>query len=144
MSGKPIPMKVLLAAIVVSGGVAPGETIALQQGAGGYAGCTTKMHRGAPDKTASPPTQLPLRGARNKLEIRFERPKDIPAEKLPQVRLGRAETAAVATVRHTVGPLGADHLYHYSAPRARIGHGFTRSAGYNHLRNDSPTRRRTR
>ena len=75
MSGKTTPMKVLLAAIAVCAGAASGETIILQQGAGGYARCTTA------------PAQLQIRGAKNKFEIRFELPRDIPAEKLARARL---------------------------------------------------------
>lgn len=75
MTGKTIPIRLLLTASAMCAGVAPGETITLQQGARGYAGCTTK------------PAQLRLRGAKNKFEIRFELPKDIPAEKLARARL---------------------------------------------------------
>ena len=66
---------------------ASAETITLQQGADGYAGCTTETLWGADAAEMDEPGYLYLRGAHNRLLIGFEMPADLADRILARARL---------------------------------------------------------
>ena len=79
---------VAISAMVLLGAAAAGaETVTLQQGAGGYTGCTTKTLLG---KGQRPPAAgiFPLRGSKNRLHVRFEIAPELAKRRLARARLG--------------------------------------------------------
>ena len=78
---------VVSAMMLVSAAAIGAETLILQQGADGYAGCTAKVILGAaqaqPDKSA-----FPLRGSKNQLVLRFDLPAKLAGKQLARARLG--------------------------------------------------------
>ena len=88
MTGLTFPMGALLTtlAVLLAGPAAGAETVALQQGVGGYAGCTTRTI--GPGDPKAGRGIFPLRGSRNRLHVRFELPQGLSKRKLARARLG--------------------------------------------------------
>jgi len=81
-------MLVAIATAVIYPSAVSAESITLQQGVEGYAGCTTKTLWGEEVKDkAGVPGCLYMRGARNRLLVRFDIPKDFADKTLGHVRL---------------------------------------------------------
>ena len=84
MSDKAILLAAVLGACVSAAGAA---TVVLQQGLDGYSGCATSTHWGKATKDLPSPNFLYLRGADNRLFVRFELPKTLaPTRSVPLAR----------------------------------------------------------
>ena len=66
---------------------AAGETITLQQGAGGYDGCVTETISSDGKAQAAPAGAMALRGSRNYLRLRFDLPAKLRSKRLARARL---------------------------------------------------------
>jgi hypothetical protein len=79
-----------MAIVVVSGGSACGaDTVILQEGRGGYEGCTATTFLGVPADRADPATRqhLCLRGTQNQVLIKFDLAEHLRGKKLARARL---------------------------------------------------------
>ena len=80
-----------LATVLACAGAARGETLTLQQGASGYSGCTSLTLWSPEVKDAKPAGQadpvLHVRGARNRLLLKFDLPAELKGKTLAEARL---------------------------------------------------------
>ena len=86
MAGETLVLRMALIAVIgLIATAAAGQTVVLQQGVKGYDGCTARALPGAMPKASG--GVLPLRGSKNRLEIRFEMPADSAKRTLARARL---------------------------------------------------------
>jgi len=78
---------VLTAGGLITMGICRADTVVLQQGTGGYSGCTAAAFWGGSGAEAAPTDALPIRGAQNQILIRFALPPDLSKQKLARARL---------------------------------------------------------
>ena len=77
---------VISAMMLVSAASIGAETVTLQQGIDGYAGCTAKVVLGEGRQPIK--GVFPLRGSKNRLQLRFELPAALAGKELARARLG--------------------------------------------------------
>ena len=75
-----------LVMIALGACMASADSVTLQQGAAGYAGCSARVV--GPGGEESPKAVLPLRGSKSQFHIRFELPADLAGKKLARARMG--------------------------------------------------------
>ena len=86
--GESTLVRLLALAVALGCGLsAAAATVTLQQGVDGYKGCTTATHWGKATGKTPDPSRLCLRGAHNRLLVRFELPEALADRPLARARL---------------------------------------------------------
>ena len=89
MISEALVFKALLAAgvLALAAGAASAASVTLQQGADGYAGCTTRTVWGKGARKVDGDTRLYLRGSKNRFVVKFGLPTKLADRKLARARL---------------------------------------------------------